>query len=429
MNLEELYHLFTNCGSISIDSRTLPKGCLYIAIKGKNFNGNAFAQDALTKGAAYAVVDEAEFVVHENIFLVPDGLLFLQQLAHRHRQSFNIPFIGITGSNGKTTTKELVFNVLKQKYKTHVTQGNLNNHIGLPLTLLSLPKDTEMAVIEMGANKIGDNAELCEIFDPNFGLITNIGKEHLEGFGNIEGVALGNSELFYHLQKNDGTAFVNLQEELVVRMANKLAHKITYGFDLLDANYSATILSVNPSIKLYINDTEIKSPLFGNYNAENIMTAIAIGLYFNVSTESIKKGIEEYIPTNNRSQVIEKNTNHIIVDCYNANPSSMEVSIKNFMGMEIPGKRSVLMLGDMYETGAFENEEHEAIAKLIFSLNPNKVYLCGKAFGLQKNVLNCEWFETSASLYEYLIKHPINNSSIFIKGSRGMQMEKILDAL
>ncbi len=429
MNLEELYQIFLKCGAISIDSRNLPKGCLYIAINGKKFNGNAFAQDALNKGAAYAVVDEAEFADSENIFLVPDGLKFLQQLAHRHRQSFNIPFIGITGSNGKTTTKELMHSVLNQKYKTHVTKGNLNNHIGLPLTLLSMPADTELAVIEMGANKVGDNAELCEIFDPNFGLITNIGKEHLEGFGNLEGVALGNSELFYYLQKHGGTAFVNLQQEYVTRMANRLTHKITYGLDLSDANYSAKVLSLNPAIKLAVDTTEINSPLFGSYNAENIMAAIAIGLYFKLPLDLIKKGIEEYIPANNRSQVIERNNNHIIVDCYNANPSSMEVSIKNFMGMDIPNKSKILMLGDMYETGAFENEEHEAIAKLILALNPDKVYLCGKAFGLQKNLLPCDWFETSDALAEHLTKHPVANASIFIKGSRGMQMEKLLEVI
>ncbi len=429
MNLEELYHKYLNCGFVSIDSRTLPKGCLYLAIKGKKFNGNTFAQEALDKGAAYAIVDEVEFANHENIFLVPDGLLFLQQLAHRHRQSFNIPFIGITGSNGKTTTKELMQNVLNKKYNTHVTKGNLNNHIGLPLTLLCMPTNTEIAVIEMGANKIGDNAELCEIFDPNFGVITNIGKEHLEGFGNIEGVALGNSELFYHLQKNGGTAFVNIQQDSVVKMANMLTNKVTYGLDITEANYSANVLSLNPSIKLKVNDIEINSPLFGGYNAENIITAITIGLYFNIFIELIKKGIEEYAPANNRSQVIEKNTNYIIVDCYNANPSSMEIAIKNFMSMSLPGKKKVLMLGDMYETGAFENEEHETIAKLVLTLNPHKVYLCGKAFGLQKNFLKCEWFETSEMLCEHLKTPPITSASIFIKGSRGMQMEKILDAL
>ncbi|MDZ4758385.1 MAG: UDP-N-acetylmuramoyl-tripeptide--D-alanyl-D-alanine ligase [Bacteroidota bacterium] len=429
MNLEELYHKFKSCGSISIDSRTLPKGCLYIAIKGNNFNGNAFAQEALHNGAAYAVVQEVEFATDENIFLVPDTLQFLQQLAHRYRNSFIIPFIGITGSNGKTTTKELLYSVLKQKYKTHVTKGNLNNHIGLPLTILSMPTDTEIAVIEMGANKVGDNAELCEIFDPNFGLITNIGKEHLEGFGNIEGVVLGNGELFNHLQKKGGTTFVNLQQEQVLMMASKLSNKITYGLDIAEANYSAEVLSINPSIKLAIEGTIINSPLFGTYNAENMMAAIAIGLYFETPLELIKKGIEEYVPANNRSQVIERNSNHIIVDCYNANPSSMEVSIKNFMGMNLPGKSKVLMLGDMYETGAFENEEHAAIAKLVLSLKPDKTYLCGKAFGVQKNLLNCEWFEKSENLAEHLKKHPIENASIFIKGSRGMQMEKLLENL
>ncbi len=424
--LEALYQKFLSCGVISTDTRNLPKGCLYLSLKGNNFNGNSFAGQALKDGAAFAVVDEANFATSENHILVEDGLRTLQELARRHRDSFSIPVLGITGSNGKTTTKELLTAVLPKHFKTHVTKGNLNNHIGVPLTILSMPVDTEVAVIEMGANHIGDNEELCAIFNPNLGIITNIGKEHLEGFGDLEGVAKGNSELYAHLLKYGGRAFVNANDELLMRMAARLPDVVTYAVDS-DADYSATATKLNPDIILEkIGLGKIQSHLFGGYNADNVLAAVAISLHLGVPFEKIQAGIAEYMPSNNRSQVVEAGSNTIVVDCYNANPSSMELAVRNFCSIET-SKQQVLILGDMFEMGGHEASEHEAIAQLAVNLKPDKIYLCGRAFQSAAREYTLDWCENAEALKTYLKEHPLNNSTVLLKGSRGMRMETLLE--
>ncbi|MSQ79842.1 MAG: UDP-N-acetylmuramoyl-tripeptide--D-alanyl-D-alanine ligase [Flavobacteriaceae bacterium] len=426
--LEDLYQKFLSCGVISTDTRNLPKGCLYLSLKGINFNGNTFADQALNDGAAYVVVDEVTFAISEKHILVKDGLKTLQALASRHRESFNIPVLGITGSNGKTTTKELLAAVLTKHFKTHVTKGNLNNHIGVPLTILSMPVDTEVAVIEMGANHIGDNEELCDIFNPNLGLITNIGKEHLEGFGDLEGVALGNSELYAHILANDGKAFVNVNDEILMRMAARLKYVVSYAVDS-DADYSAISIRLNPDILLEkIGHYKVQSHLFGRYNADNVMAAVAISSHLGVPVEKIQAGIAEYIPSNNRSQVVEHGSNTIIVDCYNANPSSMEVAIKNFCTIDTD-KQKILILGDMFEMGEHEAQEHELIAHLANSLNPIKTILCGKAFEAAAKGHSIDWYPTTQDLKSQLKTNPISNSIILLKGSRGMKMESLLDSI
>ncbi|MBI3234909.1 MAG: UDP-N-acetylmuramoyl-tripeptide--D-alanyl-D-alanine ligase, partial [Bacteroidetes bacterium] len=399
---------------------------IFFALKGKNFNANEFADKALESGASYVVIDEEQYRKDERYILVDDVLKSLQTLARMYRDSFEIPVIGITGSNGKTTTKELLKAVLSTHFKTHVTQGNLNNHIGVPLTILSMPKDTQVAVIEMGANKVGDNEELCDIFNPNMGIITNIGKEHLEGFGNLEGVAKGNSELYAHLLKVDGLAFVNAEDELLMRMSSRLSKRKTYAVNA-QADYICFTKKINPSIEINFNHQKINSSLFGIYNAENIAASIAIASNLGVPPELLPTAIENYIPSNNRSQIIKKDGNIYIVDCYNANPTSMELAIRNLMQSDFQGKRKIVMLGDMFEMGDYEEIEHNRIAALLTEVKPDAIYICGKAFRKQLEHINSLWFETSAELRNYIDENPIYDSVILLKGSRGMKMEAVIN--
>lgn len=357
---EELYKIFLRHPNVITDSRKIEAGCLFFALKGERFNGNSFAADAIEKGAAFAIIDEPEFAIGEQFILVENVLEALQGMANFHRKQFQIPVIGITGSNGKTTTKELIYEVLSSHYPTHYTMGNFNNHIGLPLTLLKMQKGTEVAVIEMGANHVGEIEFLCKIAEPTHGLITNIGKAHLEGFGGIEGVKKGKSELYRFLEKNDGTAFVNLEELFLEELAKGLEHRIFYKKsdkpNPIAAPAETKLLTTHPFVRVaFLNEfaeiLEVQSQLSGNYNFNNIMTAITVGRYFKVPSQKIKAAIENYVPSNNRSQVLEKDGNTYILDAYNANPSSMQRSLENFSKME--GQSKIAILGDMLELGEY----------------------------------------------------------------------------
>lgn len=431
MTLEQFYKIFLQHPIISTDTRKIEKGCLFFALKGERFNANTFAEQAIEQGAAYVVIDEAAFKKSDKFILVDDVLSFLQNLAKHHRQQLQIPVIAIVGSNGKTTTKELIHSVLSEKFVTLSTPGNFNNHIGLPLTLLMIKPEHQMAVIEMGANHLGENAFLCEIAEPNFGLITNNGKDHLEGFGSIEGVAKSNSELYYYLLKNKGLAFVNAHDEWLLRMATRLENKKTYSGNFkgkeISADYAAFASQLQPNIEFNIQQSSnITSHLSGDYNFDNIMAAVALGLYFGMTEEEIKRGVEKYQPKNNRSQIIKTDKNTIYMDAYNANPSSMELALKNTAMMSNPNK--VFVLGDMFELGAYAEAEHKNIIQLCKQLNLENVMLVGSEFK-KYNTSNYLCFETTQEAKEYISKTPLQDSFVFIKGSRGMKLETLLEVL
>lgn len=434
MTIDQLYSLFLKHPLVSTDTRNIPEGSIFFALKGPNFNANTFAQEAINKGAAFAVVDEKEFAVHDKIILVEDVLTTLQQLAKHHRLTLTIPVIAIVGSNGKTTTKELITSVLKQQFNVLATPGNFNNHIGLPLTLLKLNSQHEIAIIEMGANHIGENAELCEIACPDLGLITNNGKDHLEGFGSIEGVAQSNSELYYYLLKNNGLAFVNANDEWLVRMASRLTSKITYAANAeakqATADCIGTASTLRPEISFTysyngeVYNTPIQSCLSGDYNFDNIMAAVVLGKHLNMNDELIQKGIEEYVPQNNRSQVIKKEHNTIYLDAYNANPSSLEAALRNFAAMDMPHK--IAIIGDMFEMGNFAQQEHANMISFCSNLGLEKVWLVGEEFSKQPAAGMLQ-FVTTADAVAYLQQQNLTGKNIFIKGSRGMKLESLLE--
>lgn len=425
MSISELYEIFKKSSGISTDTRNIEKGNLFFALKGPYFNANTLADEALEKGAIAAVIDDADFDKGDHYVLVEDGLTALQQLANHHRKQFTIPFIGITGSNGKTTTKELIAMVLKQKFKVHFTQGNLNNHIGVPLTLLSMPADTEIAIIEMGANKIGDIEELCNIAEPDYGLITNIGKAHIEGFGSLEGVARGKSELYLHLLKNGGTVFVNSQDEHLMRMSSRFDTTITYP-DEHDAYYCAYLGSA-PFVSLKTKNNTVHTQLIGKYNFYNIAAALCIGNYFGVEAEKAEKAIEAYRPDNNRSQVVRKGTCTIIMDAYNANPESMKAAILNLDQMQ--AKTKMVILGDMFELGNTSESEHTAVGELVAACGFDKVLFVGKymhnAFLKAPGSLH---FAQAEEVTPFLNGEIVEDMLILIKGSRSMKMEQVLNA-
>jgi len=431
MTIEQFYKIFLQHPIISTDTRKIEKGSLFFALKGDRFNANTFAEQALEQGAAYVVIDEAAYKKSDKFVLVDDVLTFLQNLSKYHRQQLQIPVIAIVGSNGKTTTKELIHSVLSEKFVTLSTPGNFNNHIGLSLTLLMIKPEHQMAVIEMGANHVGENAFLCEIADPNFGLITNNGKDHLEGFGSIEGVAKSNSELYYYLLKNSGLAFVNAHDEWLLRMAARLENKKTYAGNFegkeKPADYVAFASQLQPNIEFSIQQSSsITSHLSGDYNFDNIMAAVALGLHFGMNEEEIKNGIEKYQPKNNRSQIIKTNKNTVYMDAYNANPSSMELAIKNTAMMPSPNK--VFILGDMFELGAYAEAEHKNIIQLCQDLKLENVMLVGSEFK-KYNTSTYTCFETTQEAKDSLTKSPLQDSFLFIKGSRGMKLETLLEVL
>ncbi len=425
----ELYKLFTEFPKVSTDTRNEIKNSIFFALKGENFNGNEFAETAIKNGAAYAIIDEEKIKINDKYILVDDVLKTLQELAKYHREHFNISVIGITGSNGKTTTKELINAVLSKKYNIIATSGNLNNHIGVPLTILSLTKKTEIAVVEMGANHIGEISELCKIAKPNFGIITNIGKAHLEGFGSIEGIIKAKTELYNYIRSVNGKLFVNIDNLLLNQLSDKI-HRVTYG-TASNVECLIKLLEANPFVRLEWNMAEkqyiINSKLIGSYNFENIQAAICIGNYFKVEPGKIIDAIENYEPENNRSQIIESLKNKIILDAYNANPDSMKVSINNFA--EMPFKNKILIIGDMHELGTQSVEEHQNVLNIIGNHNYSKVLLIGEEFSSVNSNKNWNTFKTTKEAFEWLKNNPVENASILIKASRLMKLEQLVEVL
>ncbi len=424
MNLEQLYGLYLKYPSVQTDTRKLQENDLFFALKGANFNGNKFAQKAIDDGAAYAIVDEAINNTDDRFILVHDVLETLQQLARHHREQLKIPFIAITGSNGKTTTKELTHIVLSTQYKTYTTPGNLNNHIGVPLTVLKIKYDAQIAVIEMGANHLGEIASYCRIALPNYGLITNCGKAHLEGFGSEEGVRKGKGELYDHLRDTRGTAFIMWEYDYLQTMSKGIQYVVKYGTK--DADIVGDAIENEPFLKVAFRKGfagEIKTNLIGNYNLPNVLAAAAIAKYFDITDENFKGAISNYIPSNNRSQLIEKNGIKIILDAYNANPSSMIPAIKSFA--EADDESKILCLGAMAELGEESLKEHKNLVDFISNYNWTDVLLVGGDFIKLNSAF--KKFDFVAEAGEYLQKSKLKETSILIKGSRTTQMEKILD--
>lgn len=423
MNIPFLYEIYKKNPVVCTDSRTIREGSIFFALKGERYNGNAFALQALTSGAAYAVIDEPEYKVNERTILVPNVLQALQQLAHHHRMQFNIPFIAICGSNGKTTSKELLHAVLSTTYKIVSTPGNLNNHIGVPLTLLSIPLDTEMAIIEIGANHRFETYELCKIAAPNYGVVTNNGKDHLEGFGSIEGVRKANAELFEYLNETKGTAFVNaglpdLMED------SSLLKRYTYG-DAPNADFicKSYPMSVFAGLRL-LDGSIITSHLAGAFNWINMALAAAVGHYFKVSRENIILALQTYKPNLNRSQVIQYKGATVVMDAYNANPSSMELALRSFM--QIPGRKCVI-LGDMLEMGEHSSSEHKNMVHIVKELAPDLVVLIGSEFGKCKDDLDAIYFENTKDASVWFQQQDFSGWYILLKGSRGLKLEKIME--
>lgn len=426
-----LYQIYKKHPIISTDTRNIAKDSIFFALKGANFNGNTFAKQALELGAAYVVVDEKEYQLNDKCILVNDVLTSLQDLAKEHRSTLNIPIIGITGSNGKTTSKELLNAVLSRKYKTLATKGNLNNHIGVPLTLLSITSDIEIAIIEMGANHQREIAFLADIANPTYGLICNVGKAHLEGMGGFEGVKKTKKELYDHIRINNGIAFINADDINLMEMSEGLEHKEYFGSHA-KARVSGRIVNFDPFLSVEIklkNNTEfsvIHSKLVGDYNLNNILASACIGNYFDVSLSDIIKGIEGYEPSNNRSQAVKMGSNNVIMDAYNANPSSMAAAVQNFS--KINADKKIIILGDMFEMGDESMREHTAMIDLVHQLKFEHVIFVGKDFYTCKKY-EFHYFESTDDAKKYLQEIKTQHSHILVKGSRGMKLETLADAL
>lgn len=424
MKIAQLHSLFLECHSVSTDTRKINPNALFFALKGDNFNGNAYAEQALKHGAKYCVIDEETYNTSSQTILVENVLETLQQLATFHRNYLKLPIIALTGSNGKTTTKELINATLSKKYKTTATVGNLNNHIGVPLTLLSMTKDTEIGIVEMGANHLKEIELLCAIAQPDYGYITNFGKAHLEGFGSVEGVIKGKSEMYDYLISNHKTIFVNGSDPIQLeKTAN--SNRIIFG-NSKDSNLSIDFIEAQPNVTLSYHNLTIKSQLIGAYNFNNIAAAISIANYFKVEDKDIKSAIAGYTPTNNRSQVINKGTCKVILDAYNANPTSMQAALSNFDKLNDHNK--IAIIGDMFELGKEAKTEHETIVKLSTSLNIDKVIVIGENFfNTLTSVDNLLKFQSFDEFKEKMNLEDIKHATLLIKGSRGMAMERILD--
>jgi len=426
MNTTAIHPLFLKSSGVSTDTRKIFKNCIFFALKGENFNGNLFAQEALDKGAFKVIVDEKAF--HKSTgetILVENVLLTLQELATYHRKFLGLPIIALTGSNGKTTSKELINAVLSQKFITVATQGNLNNHIGVPLTLLAMNKETELGIVEMGANHLGEIKMLSEIVEPDYGYITNFGKAHLEGFGTLEGVVQGKTELYQFLKKYNKKIFVNANDPKQVASSEGI-ERITFG--TAQSDFDIQLLDSSHYLLIEFNGTQIQSNLVGAYNFANLSAAIAIGAYFKVSPEKIKAGIESYVPSNNRSQWITKGKNTILLDAYNANPTSMLAALENFK--QAKGENKILFLGDMFELGQEAEAEHQNIVDFLTKNPFGKVFLVGSNFFISTNkTSHIKQFETFDELKKELQKNPPKDATILIKASRGMALERILDII
>jgi len=432
-SIKKLYDLFKRYPKVVTDSRKIIPGCLFFALRGERFNGNKFAKDAIEIGAAYAIIDEGEYNVGERYILVDDVLKTLQDLAREHRRHFQIPLIAITGSNGKTTSKELVSAVMSSHYPTHFTKGNFNNHIGVPLTLLSMPRDTEVAIIEMGANHIGEIDFLCSISEPTHGFITNIGKAHLEGFGSLEGVKIAKTELYRYLQKTNGVIFYNTNESSLEGLLPEDS-KVVY-FEKSEQptktnpRQEVKLLETLPFVKVaFLNRQEdllvAQTKLAGQYNFNNILMATAMGKYFKVPGDNIKKAIEEYTPSNNRSQLVTRGTNTFILDAYNANPTSMRAALDNLS--MVAGEHKVAILGDMLELGKMSQQEHQDLLSYAQGLSLKEIFLIGPIFEKIAKENAIKHFDNVHALKEWFDTLKIENTIFLVKGSRGIQLENLL---
>lgn len=419
---EKLYYLFLECKAISTDTRHITPGSLFFALKGPNFNANEFAAEALQKGARFAVIDEEEYQKGDQYILVDDVLEALQKLANYHRKQLNIPVLAITGSNGKTTTKELIKAVLSEKYKTLATAGNLNNHIGVPLTLLSIDEQVEIAIIEMGANAVGEIDMLCHIAEPDHGIITNIGKAHTGGFGGFEGVIRGKSELYNYLLQHSGTVFINSRNEILGNMGRRFTNP--YYYPAKNDFYACKFINASPYVVLETDAGQVETKLVGKYNFENIAAALCIGKYFKVSAAKANEAVSRYAPSNNRSQIVVKGSNTIILDAYNANPSSMKAALENLKSIQAAKK--VAILGDMNELGEESEEEHRKLGQLIANAGLDQVFFCGKLIqpAMEANP-GAEYFENREQLAFYLETLSFEDTTLLIKASRSVGLEKL----
>lgn len=420
-----MYQRFLEFPKVCTDTRKITENCIFFALKGDNFNGNKYAGEALVKGAAYAVVDQKEYAISDHCLLVDDVLQTLQKLATFHRDHSKAKVICLTGSNGKTTTKELINAVLSKEYRTIATEGNLNNHIGVPLTLLTIRPDTEIAIVEMGANHQKEIEFLSNVARPDFGYITNFGKAHLEGFGSEEGIIKGKSELYDNLIENSKYIFMNADDPIQVQKLGGYIKK--FGFSIRNHKYfKIEFLSANPFVKIKVEEKIMESKLIGSYNFTNCAAAILMGKYFNVSLDEIKGAIESYIPKNNRSQIINKNGHQIILDAYNANPTSMKAALENFQQMA--GDHKIVFLGDMFELGETAAEEHQKIAEMAIEARFDSIFCIGENFAKTKSDLKT--FEKFENVSDFIIENPVpEKSTILIKGSRGMKLERLLELL
>src|SRR5690606_23076318 len=433
MEAETLYAYYRKHPAISTDTRDILPGSLFFALKGERFSANRFAAQALSKGASYAILDEPQADDDERYLYVDDVLTALQELARYHRTQLHIPVIGITGSNGKTTTKELIQAVLSQQFNTYATKGNLNNHIGVPLTILAIPAQTEIAIIEMGANHVGEIAFLCGIATPTHGLITNVGKAHLEGFGSFEGVKKAKGELYDYLATHNGTLFLqNDNHALREMVANRSVQQpITYGLSP-ENTVSGKLTAANPLLEIQwtslkgVDYHAIHTQLTGAYNTENILAAVCVGHYFGVLPERIGKGISGYTPSNNRSQLTKTDQNTVICDYYNANASSMAAALDNLRTLE--ADRKAIVLGDMFEMGEEAYDEHRKVVAAALSLHAARTLFVGNAF-YQHRQPDAEFYETTEAAKEALIREPIQNAWVLLKASRGMAFEKLVETL
>lgn len=425
--IENLYKRYSESKVVSTDTRKITPGSLFFALRGDKFNGNEFAAQALEKGASYAVIDEAPYRKDDRYILVQDVLQTLQDLARHHRSQLNIPVVALTGSNGKTTTKELTYAVLATKYKTLATKGNLNNHIGVPLTLLSIDSSVEIAVIEMGANHVGEIAFLCDIAKPTHGFITNIGKAHIGTFGGFDNIVKGKSELYEHLRSTGGVVFVNSADALLLQLSGVFRETVRFPGD--GDFYRARLLGADPLIRILAdNGEQVQTQLIGAYNFENIACALCVGKYFGVDPRLANRAVADYVPGNMRSQVLHKGSNTIILDAYNANPSSMQAAIENLARMNASNK--VLILGDMFELEEDAEKEHKAIGRLIRECGLSNVYLCGNLFkAALHEIPDAKYFTKKDDLGKELKQFPLSNATILVKASRGIGLETIVDLL
>ena len=427
VSIESLYQLFLKSPNVSTDTRKIEAGSIFFALKGPSFNANAFAEEALAKGASYAVIDEPAYDKSEKTLLVKDTLVALQELAKYHRSQLLIPIIGLTGSNGKTTSKELLNAVLSKKFRTLATKGNLNNHIGVPLTILEIDKTIEVAIIEMGANHLGEIALLSSIATPTHGFITNIGKAHIGTFGGFENIIRGKSELYQHLITAEGIVFINSQNPILANMAKRFKSPVFY--PAKGDYYRCELVEADPFVKIKAeNGAVISTQITGGYNFENMAAALCIGKYFGVAETDANQAISEYVPGNMRSQIVRKGTNTIILDAYNANPSSMQAAIENLASMN--AEKKVAIVGDMFELEEEAEGEHRSLGNLLKEKNFEAVYLCGKLSRFAKEEFPLSnYFEKKELLIEELKKNPIEQATILIKASRGIGLETVLDAL